>query len=105
VRVRHAPLPAALRDLEPLIRHAERYGDECLYEGLSPEDALRLRAWIEGRRRRPAHETRAMIAVLDKAGLVPGYIAERLGLTEAYVRRILAEGCRRRPQAPAKAHG
>jgi hypothetical protein len=90
--------------LEQFIRHVEKFGPECVVEtaielGLHQRDLLRLRVecdafearreWVGKRRRRLAEDTEVMVRYLRAEGFVIGVIAEKLGISDAHVKRCL----------------
>jgi hypothetical protein len=88
--------------LDQLIRHAQSFGTECVYEtgeqeGLSSADFARLRVELDEldagrksrfgfkigkRRRRSSDETRDAALALSVDGFVPKAIADKLGISQ-----------------------
>jgi hypothetical protein len=94
--------------LERFVRHAQLFGTECVAETasdyLGPQAMARLRVELDGiergrkssagfsvgkRRRRSREETTAAIIQLSVEGLVPGAIADKLGVSDSYVSKAL----------------
>lgn len=101
-------VPMSPPTLAELLRHAERFGSEGVYETgaafLAPSALARLRVDLDqvernrrGRygtkigkaRRRSPEETKAMVTQLSVEGLIVSAIADKLGVSDAYVTRIL----------------
>ncbi len=90
-----------------LLRHAHLFGTEGVLDVMSPGvrrsrlqveldaiDASRPRRRFEDapkRRRRKPVETIAIVATLRAEGLVPSAIANKLGLSDQYVRKCLKQ--------------
>jgi DNA-binding NarL/FixJ family response regulator len=94
---------------EALMRHAERFGTESVYEtaeaeNLPSRDLALLRVELDSleagrkssrgftigrRRRRTRDETRDAVLALSVQGLVPKSIADKLGIADRTVRRYL----------------
>jgi hypothetical protein len=97
--------------LDQLIRHAQSFGTECVYEtgeqeGLSSADLTRLRIELDEldagrkskhgfrigkRRRRSSEETRDAALALSVDGFVPKAIADKLGISDRTVRGYLKQ--------------
>jgi DNA-binding NarL/FixJ family response regulator len=92
--------------VDALRRHAERYGTDVVLEAaecvLDERSVARLRVELDAidraraprfakvkTRRRSTVETRAAVLALREDGLVPGVIADKLGVSDATVRRHL----------------
>lgn len=94
--------------LEEFIKHAEKFGAECVFEvassnGFSERELLQLRIELDAieaarkgirftvgtRRRRAPAETVEAVLALAHEGLVVSAIADKLGVTDAYIRRCL----------------
>jgi DNA-binding NarL/FixJ family response regulator len=99
-------IPSLPVSVDALRRHAERYGTDGVLEVaeavLDERAVARLRVELDaidrarvprfGRvrtRRRSTVETRAAVLALRADGLVPGVIADKLGVSDATVRRHL----------------
>jgi hypothetical protein len=101
---------------EQFLHHAKVYGTELVIEtaeGLLPErDLARLRVEMDAldrrpsrrfsrlpRRRRSTEETMLAAVAMREQGLVTGYIAERLAITEKTVKALLARHRREQRQS------
>lgn len=100
-------IPTLKPTLDTLLRHARKYGAEGVYETATPlfgEKALeRLRVELDSieagrksggftvgkRRRRSEEETRQAVLSLSVEGMVVPAIADKMGLSDATVRRHL----------------
>jgi hypothetical protein len=106
-----------------LLKHAELFGAECVYEtacqnGFSETELVLLRVDLDAiearrkngrftvgkRRRRSPGETAEVVSLLREHGLVVPAIADRLGVSDAYVRRILGQS-RTAEQGAANPYG
>jgi hypothetical protein len=110
--------------LTKYIRHAEKFGVECVFETAQDDGALsmrhlaRLRLELDAieadrkrgrftvgaRRRRSSDETATAVLMLRDEGLVVAAIADKLGVTDRYVKRHLKEAGTRQ-NGSANAHG
>jgi hypothetical protein len=96
-------------NLDRFLRHARHFGPEDIERvaaGYLPaEDLVRLRIELDAlertrksargysvgrRRRRSRAETRDTVAQLLADGLVPAAIADKLGVSDSYVRRVVS---------------
>ena len=94
--------------LDEFVRHARLFGTECVEETasnyLGERSMALLRVELDGierglqssrgysigkRRRRSAKDTAAAVVQLSVEGLIPAAIADKLGVQDAYVRRVL----------------
>jgi len=101
------------------IAYARRFGTEGVeLDGLSAGERGLLKTELnrvdaswkgKSRRRRPRRRTRtemrAAVAILRAEGLVLGAIADRLGVSDAYVARLLSESAYHPDFVPRKARG
>jgi hypothetical protein len=101
------PVSEVVPGFEQFLRHAELFGPESVIEvaeQLLPErEVARLRVEVDAlhrrssrrasrlpRRRRSTQETLIAVVALREQGLVIGYIAEKLSITEKTVKELLA---------------
>ena len=85
-------------DLDALVRHADRFGPECVYEAgesILPHDDLVLRVHVDGlagrrRGRRGRDEMIEAARLLRAEGKVVSVIADKLGVSDKTVRAYLA---------------
>jgi len=99
-------IPSLPVSVDALRRHAERYGTDGVLEvaeaALDQRAVARLRVELDAidreraprfatvkTRRRSTVETKAAVLALRADGLVPGVIADKLGVSDATVRRHL----------------
>lgn len=91
-------------EFEAQLRHARLFGTDCVLESVHPSARPRLQVELEAidaarrrrrfedapaRRRRSPAETVAIVWTLRAEGLVPAAIANKMGLSDQYVRKCL----------------
>jgi len=110
--------------LDELLRHAHEFGVAEVFEtatenGFTERDLARLSVELDAieaarkqgrftvgkRRRRTPAETVDAVRMLRAAGLVVSAIADKLGVTDAYVRRCLKDRSETSEKQPVNPHG
>lgn len=96
-----------IEDYQALLRHARLFGTEGIIDLVRPGDRARIRLELDAidaqlaprvrfaqphkRRRRAPEETLDAVAALRNEGLVPAAIADKLGVSDDYVRKCLTK--------------